>query len=344
MTDYMRYSIKHLLFLWIATQMLLSCTKKNDEYAFEGEALGTSYHIKYFSEKDIPFQNGLDSIIESINNSMSTYRKDSDITKINNGDSSIVIDENFRKVLEQSTKIYKESNGFFDPTVGNLVNAYGFGPDASKNSLDQVQIDSMLIYVGLNKVSLTKDNRLKKKYPKIYLDFNAIAKGYTVDVIANYLDSQNINNYLIELGGELVAKGINKNSNESWVVGIDDPMQTGGNRNLKATLLLKDRGMATSGNYRKFRLDTLTGQRFVHTINPKTGSSEKSNLLSASVLATNCALADGYATAFMALGLERSKEMLSRIKDVDVYFIYAEENEEVKIFTTSGFEEVLRKE
>ena len=102
--------------------------------------------------------------------------------------------------------------------------------------------------------------------------------------------------------------------------------------------------MATSGNYRKFRLDTLTGQRFVHTINPKTGSSEKSNLLSASVLATNCALADGYATAFMALGLERSKEMLSRIKDVDVYFIYAEENEEVKIFTTSGFEEVLRKE
>jgi len=340
----MRYNIKHLLFLWIVTQMLLSCTKKNSEYAFEGEALGTSYHIKYFSEKDIPFQNGLDSIIESINNSMSTYRKDSDISKINSGDSSIVIDENFRRVLEQSTKIYKESNGFFDPTVGNLVNAYGFGPDASKNSLDQVQIDSMLIYVGLNKVSLTKDNRLKKKYPKIYLDFNAIAKGYTVDVIANYLDSHNINNYLIELGGELVAKGINKNSNESWVVGIDDPMQTGGNRNLKATLLLKDRGMATSGNYRKFRLDTLTGQRFVHTINPKTGSSEKSNLLSASVLATNCALADGYATAFMALGLERSKEMLSRIKDVDVYFIYAEENEEVKIFTTSGFEEVLRKE
>ena len=344
MMDYMKFSQKYILVLFVASQMLLGCTSKNEEHSFEGEALGTSYHIKYFSENDIPFQKGLDSIIESINNSMSTYRKDSDISKINNGDSSIVIDENFRKVLEQSQKIFKESNGFFDPTVGNLVNAYGFGPDARNDSLNTAVIDSMLQYVGLNKIELNPNNTISKQDPKIYLDFNAIAKGYTVDVIANYLDSYKVSNYLIELGGELVAKGINKDSGEAWIVAIDDPLQTEGNRVFEATLFLKDRGMATSGNYRKFRLDSLNGQRYVHTINPINGRSEKSNLLSASVLAKNCALADGYATAFMALGLERSQEMLSRIEDVDVYFIYAEENEEVKIFSTPGFKKVLRPE
>jgi len=344
MMAYMKFNQKIILVLFVASQILLGCVNKNDEHAFEGEALGTSYHIKYFSEKDIPFQQGLDSIYESINNSMSTYRKDSDISKINKGDSSIVIDDNFRKVLEQSQKIYKESNGYFDPTVGNLVNAYGFGPDSRNDSLNTVVIDSMLQYVGLNKIKLNSNNTISKQDPKIYLDFNAIAKGYTVDMIANYLDAYKVDNYLIELGGELVAKGTNKDSGEAWTVAIDDPLQTEGNRVFEATLFLKDRGMATSGNYRKFRLDSLNGLRYVHTINPITGRSEKSNLLSASVLAKNCALADGYATAFMALGLERSQEMLSRIKDVDVYFIYSEENEEVKIFSTPGFKKVLRPE
>ena len=162
-------------------------------------------------------------------------------------------------------------------------------------------------------------------------------------MIAEYLNSNNVVNYLVEVGGELVAKGKNIESEEPWVVGIDDPLQMDGNRELKATLYLKDGGMATSGNYRKFRMDSLTGQRYVHTINPKTGMSEKSNLLSASVLADNCTLADGYATAFMALGFKRSKEMLSRIKGVEVYFIYVEEDGEVKVYSTPGFEEVLRK-
>lgn len=344
MRDYRRFSFRYLAILIVGTQLFFSCTTKSDEHAFQGEAIGTSYHIKYFSEKDIPFQKSLDSIIESINNSMSTYREDSDISKINKGDSAVVVDENFREVLKSSEKIYAESNGFFDPTVGSLVNAYGFGPEKRNDSLNSRLIDSMLQYVGLNKVKLSEENRIIKEQSEIYLDFNAIAKGYTVDVIARYLDSKNVDDYLVEVGGELVAKGINQGSNEPWVVAIDDPLQTEGKREFQATLILKDRGMATSGNYRKFRMDSLTGQRYVHTINPKTGKSEKSNLLSASVLAKNCTLADGYATAFMALGLERSKEMLSRIKDVDVYFIYAEANEEVKIFSTPGFKKVLRTE
>lgn len=342
--DYMKFKQAYIFLCLVLTQLLISCNSGNVEHAFEGEALGTSYHIKYYSEEEIPFQKGMDSIIESINNSMSTYRTDSDISKINNGDSSIVVDENFRKVLEQSLKIYKESNGFFDPTVGNLVNAYGFGPDAKKDKLSTHVIDSMLQYVGLNKVKINSDNTISKQSSNIYLDFNAIAKGYTVDVIASFLDSYGVEDYLIEVGGELVAKGINQGSGEAWVVAIDDPLQKEGNRVFEATLYLKNRGMATSGNYRKFRLDSVTGLRYVHTVNPITGRSEKSNLLSASVLAENCALADGYATAFMALGLERSQEMLSRIEDVDVYFIYAEEDDEVKVFSTPGFKKVLRPE
>lgn len=340
---YKKYNMKNFILILIAALLFQSCSTNKEAQVFTGEALGTTYQIKFFHDKELSIETGLDSIFEVINKSMSTYQSDSDISKINAGDTSMVVDSHFIEVFKSSEKIYKESNGFFDPTVGNLVNAYGFGPERRKDSLNSRVIDSMLQYVGLNKIKLSGDNRIIKEQLEIYLDFNAIAKGYTVDVIAEYLDSYEVSNYLIELGGELVAKGVNEASNEPWVVAIDDPLQVGGNREYKATLFLNDLGMATSGNYRKFRLDTITGQRYVHTINPITGKSEKSNLLSASVLAKNCTLADGYATAFMALGLERSKEMLSRIEDVEVYFIYAEENEEVKIYSTSGFEKVLRK-
>lgn len=344
MKDYRKFNLKTFVLLIVMSVLLLSCSKTNNAQVYTGEALGTTYQVKFYHESELNIQQGLDSIFKTINASMSTYQENSDISRINNGDTSIVIDENFRTVFEASKKIYQESNGFFDPTVGNLVNAYGFGPERRKDSLNTRVLDSMLQYVGLNKLTLTSENKITKELPEIYLDFNAIAKGFTVDVIAKYLNSKNVANYLVEVGGELVAKGANQESKEPWVVAIDDPLQKEGEREFQATLYLKDRGMATSGNYRKFRLDSLTGQRYVHTINPKTGRSEKSNLLSASVLARNCAMADGYATAFMALGLERSQEMLARIKDVDVYFIYAEENQAVKIFSTPGFQEVLRTE
>ncbi len=337
---------KYALLFSLSVLLLISCKNHIEgEHALEGTALGTTYHIKYFGELPQEKANqGLDSIFAVINKSMSTYQSDSDISKINSGDSTVVVDENFQEVFKTSEEIYKESNGYFDPTVGNLVNAYGFGPNHTLDSINQVQIDSMLQYVGFNKVKLTSNNKIQKERPEIFLDFNAIAKGYTIDVIAHYFDSKNIKNYLIELGGELVAKGTNTSTKTAWVVGIDDPLQEEGNRTLEATLELKDRAMATSGNYRKFRVDSKTGQRFVHTINPLSGKSEKSNLLSASVLAKNCTLADGYATAFMALGLERSQDILKKLKDVDVYLIYTEENGDVKVFTSSGFDKALLKD
>lgn len=334
---------KYLIYPLIAF-IAVSCAKNATEERVEvGEALGTTYQIKYFSEKDIQLDTALDSIFESINNSMSTYRPGSYISKINSGDSTVKVDADFRKVFEYSSKIYEESGGYFDPTVGILVNAYGFGPGKQLAEPDEKTMDSLRKFVGFNKLDISSDNTIVKNDPHIYLDFNAIAKGYTIDVIAEYLDSKNVGNYLIELGGELVGKGRNLAKDSEWLVGIDDPRQKEDERTYQAVLALKDRALATSGNYRKFRIDSVTGKKFVHTINPLTGKAQKSNILSASVLADNCALADGYATAFMALGLEKSKEMLKKLDGVDVYLIYAEEGKsEESVFASPGFKTMLR--
>lgn len=343
MTGYKKY--RTWLGLLIVFISLNSCNNaKNGEHSLEGAALGTSYHIKYFGDlSEEQAEKGLDSIFKVINKSMSTYQSDSDISKINSGDPDIIVDDNFQEVFNTSDKIYKESNGYFDPTVGSLVNAYGFGPDHTLDSVQQIEIDSMLQYVGFNKVKLTSQNKIEKQHPEIYIDFNAIAKGYTIDAIGRYFTSKNIKDYLIELGGELVASGSNAVKNSNWVVAIDDPMQEEGVRTFEATLELQNKAMATSGNYRKFRKDPKTGQVFVHTIDPLTGRSEKSNLLSASVLAKNCTLADGYATAFMALGLERSKQMLNILDNIDVYLIYTESDGSIKVFKTPGFDSALIK-
>ena len=332
--------MKKIYFTILSVLMLLSCNNKDSvpSHEFNGEALGTTYMVRYFSAEDLEFERSLDSIMKDINSSMSTYITKSDISRINRGDTSVKVDEHFVKVFNASDKIFKESNGFFDPTVGVLVNAYGFGPGKPLKTMDSVKLDSLNRLVGFDKISIKEDNTIRKENPFIYLDFNAIAKGYTIDVISEYLESHNVDNYLIELGGELRAKGRNLESDAEWVVGIDDPNQEEGNRRkLQAKVKLTNVAMATSGNYRKYRVDSVSGQKYVHTINPKTGKAERSNLLSASVLAENCMLADGYATAFMALGLERSKEVLKDLEGVEVYIMYSTEDGSMKIFSISGF-------
>lgn len=319
--------------------LIFSCSSiNNEEKIFTGKALGTTYQIKYFSKTHFDFQKSLDSIFEHINSSMSTYRDNSDISKINSGDSTVVVDQNFITVLRASKKVYNESKGYFDPTVGNLVNAYGFGPKASLKQIDSSQLDSLVLLTGLDKVNLKSDHTISKENPGIYLDFNAIAKGYTIDVIAEFLDAKRVNNYLIELGGELRASGKNQENKKYWLVGIDDPFQKEAERAITKVLKLKNRSMATSGNYRKFREDSATGQKYVHTVNPLTGKAEKSNLLSASVLAENCMLADAYATAFMAMGFEKSLAMQKMLFNVDIFLIYSEKGES-KTYSSKGFKE-----
>lgn len=335
--------MKKIFFSVFSVLILLSCSNGDSvpSREFYGEALGTTYMVKYFSDQDFEFESSLDSIFDEVNASMSTYITKSDISRINRGDTTVKVDDNFVNVFNASNKIYKESNGFFDPTVGVLVNAYGFGPGKPLKTIDSIKLDSLKTLVGFDKINLRQDRTIEKESSSIYLDFNAIAKGYTIDVIAEYLESKNVENYLIELGGELRAHGQNIENDAAWVVGIDDPNQAEGNRSLEAKVKLENAAMATSGNYRKFRVDSLTNQKYVHTINPLTGLAERSNILSASVLADNCMLADGYATAFMALGLERSKEVLKDLAGVEVYIMYSAEDGTMQIFKTPGFEKKL---
>ena len=335
--------MKRISFFILSFLLLVSCNPEANvnSHEFNGEALGTTYMVRYFSDKDLEFERSLDSILEDINSSMSTYITKSDISRINRGDTSVKVDDHFVKVFNASEKIFKESKGFFDPTVGVLVNAYGFGPGKPLKEIDSVKLDSLRNLVGFDKIRIKEDHTIEKEDPYIYLDFNAIAKGYTIDVIAEYLESKNVDNYLIELGGELRAKGKNLENDAEWVVGIDDPNQEEGTRRLQAKVKLTDAAMATSGNYRKYRIDSITGQKFVHTINPKSGKAERSNLLSASVIAENCMLADGYATAFMALGLERTKTVLDQLDGVEVYIMYSSEDGEMQVFQSPGFKKNL---
>lgn len=304
-----------------------------------GEALGTSYSIITITPNEEDFQQQIDSVFAVINQSLSTYIPESDISRINTGDSTVVVDKMFQDVFELSKKIYEETDGYFDPTVGTLVNAWGFGPERQID-LDSLKIDSLLEYVGFNKVRLTPKNMVFKENPGIYLDFNAVAKGYAIDRLAAMLDAKGIKNYLIEVGGELVAKGNNAVKKKSWVVGIDDPEVKVGRRS-KILIHLNDKALASSGNYRKFRIDEATGKKYVHTVNPKTGFTQSSNTLGVTILANTCAAADAYATAFMAMDLSEAFKLINKNEDVEAYIVYLGENGETQEFLTKGFKELV---
>ena len=326
--------MKHTIwFLFLI--LMISCEKERPYKSFfQGQAFGTTFSIQVYSINEIEFEKGIDSVLSLVNNSVSTYIPESDISKINNGNTAIIVDDIFIDNFNISAEVYENTGGFFDPTIGVLRNAYGFGDTNSIEEIDSLALDSMMKFVGFNKVKLTSENKIEKLYPEIYIDFNAVAKGYGIDLIGSYLDSKGVNNYLIELGGEILAKGKNVEKNKSWLVGIENVNLN--DKSFSSIIALEDIAMATSGNYRKFRIDSLTGKKHVHTLNPITGSASKSDITSATVLASTCALADAYATAFMALGLENSKVILKNIDKIDVYFTYNDQNNEEQVFVTEG--------
>lgn len=327
----MRVSLLGILFL------LVGCIKKGPAVKNQtiGNALGTTYSIIYLSDEELDFQTEIDSVFKVVNQSMSTYIPNSDISRINRGE-SLTVDSMFKDVFNLSKKINLESNGYFDPTVGTLVNAWGFGP-GEQIELDSTKVDSLLQYVGFDKVQLTSDGEIKKESPEIFFDFNAVAKGYAIDRLGAMLDKKGIANYLVEVGGEVLTKGENLISEKPWTVGIDDPQVEFG-RQLKKVVSLKNKALASSGNYRKFRIDSITGEKYVHTINPKSGFTKNSKVLAASVVADDCATADAYATTFMAMELEDSKLLLKKHKELEAYIIYLGDEGETLEFMTEGFE------
>jgi FAD:protein FMN transferase len=331
------YSILVLLIL------TASCQKKQESFhIIQAEAQGSTYTIKYIANEDLVNKNQIDSILLAFDMSLSTYRPDSKISKLNLGDSSIVVDDFFVETFNASNQIYKETNGLFDPTIGVLVNAYGFGPNHNRKDLKQLQIDSLLKFVGFEKVRLNENSTISKKHAETYFDFNAIAQGYSVDVVVDFLKSKGIKNGIVEIGGELYALGKNTIDNKNWVIGIDDPLQKPEERTLIATIQLENLGMATSGNYRKVITDSITGQKFVHTINPKTGKPQKGNVLSATVLASTCKMADGYATAFMVMNVTQGKEFAKNHPELHVMLLYTDANNTMQQFKTKGFEKLVR--
>ncbi len=327
--------MKKLVFI-ILLFLFISCESEQDNLKIlKGNAIGTTFSIRYLDTTNKTFNIKIDSLIKSVNKSLSRYVLTSDISKINKGDTTIIVNHFFEEVFLKSEKIYKETNGDFDPTVGVLVNAWGFGPEDAIENLDSVKIQELLKFVGFDKVSL-KNGSVKKMYPEIYFDFNAIAKGYLVDVVGRLFEQDTIKNYMIEIGGEIRARGVNQHG-EFWRIAIENPNEDG-TRSFATTIQLQNESMATSGNYRKYRT-TEEGAKYVHTINTKSGYATASNLLSTSVISkSDCADVDGYATAFMAMGLEKSQEFLAIHTELKAFLIYADENGEIQTFKSANFD------
>ena len=332
------------LYILCAAVVAVACQQMSKEnvYYIRGEAQGTTYGITYIAQKPIE-KTAVDSILKVIDLSMSTYIDNSLITKINKG-GHLPIDSHFEKVLSASMDIYSESEGIFDPSIGQLINAWGFGKKENHTPPTQKQIDSLLALTGMDKVHVAttpKGTFVEKDNPNIQLNFNAIAQGYTSDVIADYFLSKQITNFIVEVGGEIVIHGRNTLKGKSWTIGIDNPLQKPDeDREIVATVELTDCGLATSGNYRKLWTDSLTGQKYVHTLNPKTGRPQPSNLLSATVIAPSAMLADGYATTLMALGgIEKAKDFLAQHKELKAVLLYSDEAHKDKIqrYVTENF-------
>lgn len=334
--------MKYLMF--ILTMVMVACQPSVNEkvYLIEGEAQGSTYHIKYIAERDENLKPAIDSILEVIDRSMSTYRPDSAISKINQGDTTVVVDEHFRKVFEASQQIWQESEGLFDPTVGVLVNAWGFGKQkiSEADLPTDKKIDSLRKYVGFDKVALTEKNLIKKRYTEILFDFNAIAQGYTSDVVANYLSARGIKNYIVEIAGEMYLKGKNTVEDKSWTIGVENPLKPLDDRDLVATIQFTNQGLATSGNYRKVWIDS-NGRKYVHSINPITGRATQSDVLSATVVAPSTMLADGYATMFMVMGLAKSKAFLEKHPDLAVLLVYSDDKHQEATYKTKSFEKLI---
>ncbi|WP_370214451.1 FAD:protein FMN transferase [Mesoflavibacter profundi] len=313
---------------------LCSCKKKHELIKVQGPVFGTAYQIQYYDNNASNYQKQFDSLFKVLNNSMSNYISTSDISKINRS-INVKVDHHFKTVFEASKVIYRQTEGVFDPTIGKLVNAWNFGSENTKTALDSIKVDSLIKTVGFNRVGL--ENSKVKKLPNTFIDFNAIAKGYGVDVIADFLESKGISNYLVDIGGELRAKGIHLNKQKEWAIGIENP-NFDGSQSYSKIIGITDKAMATSGTYRKFKVDE-NGNKYAHIINTKTGYPTRTNILSVSVIADKCMMADGYATAFQAMGIERVEKFLAKHLELQAYLIFENEKGELETKSFNGFPE-----
>jgi len=319
-----------LVFLIVATVIILA-ENKPEFRTSQGAVFGTTYHITYNHNADL--STDITRVLKDVDNSLSTFNANSTISLVNKN-LQVELDSMFLYVFHLAQHVAETTSGAFDITVAPAVNAWGFG-FKNAETIDNDLIDSLKQIVGYQMVK-EENGVIVKEDNRIMLDCSAIAKGFGCDVVAALFDSVGIADYMVEIGGEIVVKGLNSKGSD-WRIGIskptDDSLAT--ETELQTVLELTNRAMATSGNYRNFYYKD--GKKYAHTIDPATCRPVNHNLLSVTVLAENCAVADAYATAMMVLGLERSLELCKKLENVDAYFIYQDNEGVIQICTTPDF-------
>jgi len=311
--------------------LFTTCTNKGEYFEESGSVFHTLYHIKYQSPKLLTDK--IDAELQAFNLSLNPFNPNSVIAKVNNNE-PVEVDQWFMDVFNKAQEISVNSNGVFDATAAPLINLWGFG-FSKMDSVTPEIIDSIKRFVGYNRIRL-EGKTVVKEDPRIMLSFSAIAKGYASDVIARLLEREGVENYMVEIGGEVTMKGVNQNGN-CWRIAIEKPVDdtTGISRGVEEVVQpCKRSGIATSGDYRNFYIKD--GKKYAHTIDPRTGYPAAQSMLSATIVANDCMTADGYATAFMGMGVDAAVEMAKSIPEIDYFIIYADETGKHQVKYSQG--------
>lgn len=311
---------------------------QRNKIEFVGQTMGTSYSIKYLDEQGRNFQGEIDSLLDAFNLAHSTYDPESEISRFNQQGILRYESPFFYPVLERSKEIYQKTGGAFDPTIGPLVNAWGFGPDKSRSPNKEV-VDSLLQFVSFDSIFFDSVAACKMR-KGMMLDFSAIAKGYGVDVVAQFLMERGVEDVFVEIGGEIYCHGLNERG-EPWRVGVSYPSYEYEQQQVvQAIVPLFDRAIATSGNYRNYY--EVDGVKYAHTIDPVTGYPVQHSLLSASVFAPDCMTADAFATAFMVMGMEKAVLIDEQEEDIEIYLIYSDKENRLKTYASPGVAKAMQ--
>ena len=324
--------MKRILVLLGIIALLTACDKRPEKTIIQGEAQGSYFAVTYYDEKGRNFQREIDSIFHAVDVSVNLWVDTSVISKVNRNE-EVVLDSIFVGNFRIAQEAARLSNGYFDPTVSPIVAAWGFSYKHGDSITPQL-IDSLKHLVDYRNIRI-EDGKIVKAHPAMTLDFNAIAQGYTTDMIASFLDSMGIKNYLVDTGGEIMARGGKPNGNP-WIVGIEKPADNWDSEQVvQARVALRDKGLVTSGSTRKYV--ERNGKRYSHCIDPKTGYPVEHNVLSATVMAESSVWADALASICMVMGMEKSLPLIESMEGVEAYYIYVNEKNELETFATKGF-------
>ena len=337
-----------ILFWSMLLSVFVGCREEKihiQDFHYNGLTMGTTYNIKFSSNSEFP-QKKIDSILIAFNDELSTYIDASFISMINDGGEKSALfnteeHRDFVKIFERAKQMFDLSNGFFDPTVKPLVDYWGFGEKKEKAVYDRNRIDQLMEATGFDKIEIYREGNqfyVQKENAEVSLDFSAIAKGYGVDLIGQELEHAGIENYMVEIGGETKTKGLNSKK-KKWLLGVYKPVPGVKKSELIAYIEPDDKALATSGNYRNFYM--LDGMMYSHTINPKTGESSPSDLLAVTVLADDCMTADAMATSCMVMGLEKAKQHIASVEQVEACFFF-QEKDSIKYSYSKRFKEYIK--